>query len=98
MGYARAVFPARPAGFDRRRLLLVGRTGVDLAGALVAPGPVEELVDGVDRVVDAGVEIAQLGEPGRHRRHGAVARLDRVESVVLRDLGQRVARLESERD
>ena len=43
---------------------------------LVALGPLEQRLDVPDRVVDARVHVAELGEPGRHRRDGEVRHLD----------------------
>ena len=60
----------RPGAIGRpgRGSVRLGRFAlVDGAGTLVALGPLEQLVDGEDGVVDAGVEVAELGEARRAR-------------------------------
>ena len=49
------------SGVEVLRFLVVGR-GLALSG--VAVGPLEELVDEEHGVVDAGVQVAELGEAG----------------------------------
>src|SRR5690606_38110541 len=66
----------RPAGTSAGRA-----AGVGGPGALVALGPRQQLVDGERRAVDAGVEVAEGGDTGRHGADGAVARLDVVDLV-----------------
>ncbi len=55
---------------------LVRLTDVDFAGALVALGPFEQWIDREHSVVDAGVQVADLGEPCGHGGNREVGRLD----------------------
>ncbi len=62
-------------------LLVNWRRRADFAGSLIAFGPLQQRLEREDRVVDALVEVAELGEPIRHRRYGAVVGLDVVDLV-----------------
>ena len=61
----------RPSGVEVLRLLL-GHPGA-LPGVPVRP--LQQLVEQEHRVIDARVQITQLGEPGGHRRDREVAGL-----------------------
>ncbi len=58
-----------------------GVRGLFGAVAGVAVGPLQELVEEEDGVVDAGVQVAQLGEPGGDGGDGEVARVGVVDLV-----------------
>ena len=81
MGWFRRTRPARERPGHGDHSVVVRDTGVDRAGALVAGGPFEQLIDGEHRSVDASVQIAELGESAGDRRHRAVRRLDVVQLV-----------------
>src|SRR6185503_12400922 len=50
-------------------------------GSLITVGPFEQLVDGEDRLVHSGVQIAELGDALGHGRYRAVVRLDVADLV-----------------
>ena len=71
-----------------------------ISGPLVAGGPLEQLVDARTPLVDAGVQVAELGEARRHGRHRAVGGLDVVDLVPRdrrRDRRRRARRAPSRR-